>query len=824
MHACRIIAAVGILGGLFPIATGQEGAGADGPPAELTRALAERPYDTGLYQKMYADAAGRMDGAEAQLHWGKWLHWCHDYGGDRARADAIGAELKVVDPAWDRDREIISRWRGAVLQAADKASRARDYRIAGHLLGKLLDLDPGDVELSEAFDKLYEKAGESATGGAFTAERVRRKSPEWITSQNRKHASWADAFSRRTKHYKIITNISYEFFETVSVVMEDMYDFYQSIFDYKKSAPTVTLAIHRKRSDFDKYCIEELGSSLGLGTGGWFAHEAMTVAAYDRSESGQDLTDVYRVLFHEASHQFMYLITKKKTKIDPPTWLNEGTASYFEGCELKADGSIVKNKPALNRVSEWESIDSSDSAHSLKELITVAHRGYDGSYYSYGWSLVYFLNNYEDDKGVQIYRPAYLDYLQSYTKKGAKDEKEQASEAFDRAVKYFVDDIADPAVPDWNAFEARWRAFTQNVVAESKRGADFADVLHERCRRYLERRDFGRALILAEQADDRRPDDKETYRLLALANAGLDRDSDAAHWMLLHWELAWKTGDEASKAAAEKWLGENQRDDLLALYCAASEAALAETLKAMDEVVGGHPSLALLFASHALRAFGIDHPKLVTRMSEIQALCQQDLRLWQNAYVLDASNNRNWDGVDLVRFEHDGVLINNPADFGRPMEVCDRSGLANLEPPFEVRGRVTVEGEGSAYLLFGLGRTGRPQAGISFARTKSGPRVAIERIDASTDASGSSFTTFTFAASKYVDVKDAIPFELDVRRDGGELRVAGEALPIPAGWEYGRFEGRMALTTEDATIALFSDVKVRPGRPFWPVEFEDSEE
>ena len=794
---------------------GDEGTG---PALEIRRALAVLPYDAGLYRDLYDLATQRMDGEDAQLHWGKWLHWRYDYSGDLSNAEEIGAGLSLIDVDWNRDREIVSDWRESVLAASEKATKSRSYRVAGHVLGKLLDLNPSDKELNKAYSKLYGKAGEGASGGAFTAERVRRHSPKWLADQDRKHAAWSDAFSRRTKHYKIITNISYSFFETVSVVMEEMFAFYQQIFDYRKSAPTVTLAVHRKRSDFDKYCIEELGRSYGLGTGGWFADWEMTVAAYDRTESGRELTDLYRVLFHESSHQFMYLITKKRTKQAPPTWLNEGTASYFEGCELQADGSIVKNKPALGRLREWESLESSDRSHSLKDLITVPHRGYDGSYYSYGWALVYFLNNFENEEGELVYREAYLAYLKSYTKKGAKEPKAQAKESLDRAVRFFVDEVGDPDVPDWDAFEARWRAFTRNVVLESKKGPEFAETLQKRCDRYLGAGDYERALIMAEQADDRRPGDIETYRLLSRASEGLGRDSDAAYWMLLRWELAWELQDDDAREHAEEWLRANDRDYLVESYCDANAAMLTNTLEAMEHVAGqGHPALALLFASHSLRALGIDHPRLLGQVAKIQESCREDLRLWQRAYTHDSSRNTNWGGIDVVRFERDGVLINNPEEFGRPVEVCEQQALANLEPPFDVRGQVTVEGDGSAYLLFGIGANGRAQAGISFQLDDAGIRVALERLDRAVDTEGDSYTSFRSAASQTVELSGAIPFEISVRLDGGQITIGEVRLPIPEGWEFERFEGRTALTTDEATIALFADIEIRPGRPFWPV-------
>ncbi len=797
----------------------EEPAGVPAPEAAILSELARRPYDAALYRQALELARGRMDGEGQMLHWGKWLYWSLDYAGRTAEADQVGLELAKIHPGWNADRTTLDAWRSSVLAAVDAASRAKQYRLAGHLLGKLLDLDPADAELTRAYEQLFDKAGGAASGGAFTAERVRRKSPKWLADQNRKHAAWEKAFEKRTKHYKIITNISYEFAETVAVVMEEMFDFYQDVYGYRKVPPVVTLAIHRKRSDFDRYCLEMFGESYQLGMGGWFYDKEMTVAAYDRSETGQDLTDLYRVLFHEASHQFMHLLTKK-TQQRPPTWLNEGTASYFEGCELQADGSIVKNKPALGRIREWEGYEAGDERHSLEDLVTCAHRDYDVTFYSYGWSLVYFLNNYENAAGELVYRQPYLDYLNSYTKKGPRDEEARLDESLRRAKEYFVDGVGDPEVGNWDAFENRWRTFVRAVVADTKKGEDFAQDLQERCRAYLDRRDFERALILAEQADDRRPQDLETFRLLALANEGLGRADVAAFWMTRHWELAWCAGDQDLADQAEKWLADKESGHVVQLYCNATRAMVSATeadMRASAEA--GYPTLALLFASHALRALGLAHPVLSSLRAKMQSMCNEDLRLWQHAFAKEATSNQNWDGIDVVRYEHDGVIVNNPKEFGWPVERTEQPSLLAIAAPFDVRGHVQVDGKGTAYLLFGIGRNGRARARIAFDRGSGAPLVSIHKVDVEVDGeTGSTTTVYEPVAGSPVADQAKIPFEVRLRADGGEVVVGETLVPLPAGWDMDRFDGSLALTVEDGSIALFSDIEVRPGEPFWPVE------
>jgi hypothetical protein len=788
-------------------------------------ALSWTPFDSEAYRLLYDIATVRGD-VPARLRWGKWLYWSYDYTGRDKEAKAFAAELDGVWEGWNADAEFLATWRKGFQRTIDRAMSKKQYRVAGYLMDKLMDLDQRDPDLRRSYDRLFDKAGESLSGGDFVAARVRRRSPGWVDRQNEKHADWENAFKRKTRHYSIITNISYEFFETVSVVMEDMFAFYRLIYRYKGGAPKVTLAIHRKRSDFDKYCHENLGWSLPTGVGGWFFDQEMMVAAYDRTEGEGSLTDLYRVLFHEASHQFMYLITQKKTKIDPPTWLNEGTASYFEGCELKSDGTIVKNNPARGRVREWEMLEGGERGHTLEEVIRCPHREYDGSFYSYGWSLVYFLNNYENEAGDLVYRGAYLKYLDSYKKKSPKDPAEAAQEAYDRAVKYFITEIKDPEVTDWEAFEGRWRKFTQNVVRETKAGPELADELQERCKRYLQRGDFERAQIAATQADQKRPLDPETYRLLALAFDGLDQDADALYWMLRHWEHMWVEGEEDAMSTAEGWMKERGGEEIVLGFCAANREAYERLGELVDSTVEeGYPAAAMLFASHAMRAFGIDHPRILDRIDELEQEAGMDLRPWRKAFPHGPEANRSRAGREAVLYETDGVALFTPnRTYYKTVLVCREPQLSTLTPPYQVRGVLRVDGDDGAYVMLGMTPQGRSRAQFNFMN---GARVDLgterEMTNEDEDDFAASFTWWSYVPVDTLPLspRQHFEFEIEVFEETGRFMIEDEgtrrAMAFPRVFGEGATEGAFAVSAGYDTAALFRDVEIRTSRPFWPV-------
>ena len=81
---------------------------------------------------------------------------------------------------------------------------------------------------------------------------------------------------------------------------------------------------------------------------------------------------------------------------------------------------------------------------------------YPGEYYPYGWGLVYYIHNHEDEHSERIYVPIYQDYLKSY-KGGSRHDP------FERFVEYFVERADVDGVDDFPAFEAHWRAWIEEL-------------------------------------------------------------------------------------------------------------------------------------------------------------------------------------------------------------------------------------------------------------------------------------------------------------------------------------------------------------------------
>ena len=129
--------------------------------------------------------------------------------------------------------------------------------------------------------------------------------------------------------------------EDMSRAMEQMNVFYRSVFRYKERGGTMArckLHVYKHRSEFDEHNAD---LDLSPSTKGFFMPGANEVHTYDpRTDPYPDtLEGLWGTLFHEASHQF----TRAALSPAVPTWLNEGTASYFEGARLLANGTVQTN-------------------------------------------------------------------------------------------------------------------------------------------------------------------------------------------------------------------------------------------------------------------------------------------------------------------------------------------------------------------------------------------------------------------------------------------------------------------------------------------------
>ncbi|HUR28630.1 MAG TPA: DUF1570 domain-containing protein, partial [Planctomycetota bacterium] len=192
------------------------------------------------------------------------------------------------------------------------------------------------------------------------------------------------------------------------------------------------------------------------GIGGWWSPGENTVVCYDTTTSTGSTDQMLQTLYHEASHHFMTMLARGG---HTPAWINEGTASFFEGAKAMNDRTVLWPYAAEGRLGMLQrQLTGGYPGPSVSQVLSFNAPGsYPGEYYSYGWGLVYFLLQYEDPETFEyVFRPLYSSYRETIAKKGGDP------------MALFKEVLLAPSAPggitDLDKWSARWREWILNQV------------------------------------------------------------------------------------------------------------------------------------------------------------------------------------------------------------------------------------------------------------------------------------------------------------------------------------------------------------------------
>lgn len=445
--------------------------------ARTVRALEDAPDDVALLGEAARACAslGRSDEAV----------WYALLALDRAPQPApgegpgkgLGELVQSLSPDVVSYGALLEAYAESLFRVAQTCQRKKLWANAVDLLARC-DGTRFESRSSEQLDKLFanEKAVEAllASGIDIPAQPVTKKSPDWIAKEDAKHLGWEKAYEIKGKYYTVITNMGYEMAHSIALAMEQMNSFYRRVFDYKERGGSMrrcVLKVYASRQGFD----EHEGMKSQPSVRGFFRPSENNVSTYDprTDPGGRPLSKLWSTLFHEASHQFITAATSGNLI---PAWLDEGTASYFEGAELLPSGIVATNRIPSDRLSALlASIEQ--GSPTVKDVVSYFEPGsYDGEYYPFGWGLNYYIQNFENARSERLYLPIYAAYLESYTSGGQHD-------PLARFVEYFVKRAKVPGVDTFDAFVAHWQDWIKELGALYYGGPEKADVLLERARK-----------------------------------------------------------------------------------------------------------------------------------------------------------------------------------------------------------------------------------------------------------------------------------------------------------------------------------------------------
>jgi len=492
---------------------------------EVEKDLERRPDDPALLIEA-ADAAFAEDDDDAALWYAELARMATEEGKATKAIDKtiqglrgdIGVDLPPLGTAVDE-------YAKSIFQFAKLCSAAKLYANSADTLGSLVGTPYEDEALSR-LDKLFKS--KKAIGAMLEAgvpvkvNTGSRRGAKEIARIDKKHSDWENAYEAKGKYYTIRTNMGVVWAETFLGAMEQMNLFYRKTFDYKASGGSMRrcdVQIWKTREEFIAF-----NPDTGENVAGFYSPSDNAVSTYDPRTAEwpmqQPIEDLWSTLYHEASHQFTHMVWK--TLI--PTWLNEGTASYFEGAALLPGGFVETNRIPESRLGgvvhyigggdpanprAVDALEAPIGAPKLWDVVTYFAPGsYEGEYYPFGWAMVYFCMNYENDESERVYTPVYRSFMRSYTDSG---EERNVGKRFKQ---YFVTDAKLPGVDSYEDLEKRWKTWILDLSRIEFGGPEQCDVLIARARKQLENGKKAYAVDSLRWALRKRVDDPGALRLL----------------------------------------------------------------------------------------------------------------------------------------------------------------------------------------------------------------------------------------------------------------------------------------------------------------------
>ena len=365
--------------------------------------LAEDPTDSSVNEAA-GDACvelGRID--DAALYYDTARRSFRQNGKDK-RAKGVQRKLQGIDPQGKATRSFFSKVRKDLSKSALALIDEGEYGMGAAILARVLPYAKDSDR--KKFEELVEKHG--GGGGAIDID----ASGSGSADASRK------LIKQTTAHYQIRAHLEPEVIDLLGRTMDSIFDYYVEIYldgDHSRANfPKATLYIY---PTWEKMAEQYPGEKPSPGLGGWWSPSENMVVSYDTRDRHGTLDELVGTLFHEASHQFMTFLSTRGGK--SPAWLNEGTSSFFEGATAMKDGSVLWPDATLQRLRTLNHFLTKGGGPLLSEVLAFDERGsYGGNYYCFGWGLIYFLMEYEDEDMNRPFRALYSDYRERMTTEG----------------------------------------------------------------------------------------------------------------------------------------------------------------------------------------------------------------------------------------------------------------------------------------------------------------------------------------------------------------------------------------------------------------------
>jgi len=328
----------------------------------------------------------------------------------QAKLAQLGSALNKAEPTIAQLRQarteyVKSQFFALQLYAGNQAKYRNALDVAGRILRYRSDHREARRLADTAIAKMDMNAQKQASKllGQREVSRPRSFHQAW----QEKHTDWNSADKVATRRYEIRTDISYDVMQKAASALEQMADHYSAFYGVDEKGVTGLTAVnlYRRRHDFERLCVESMqGQIKNPGLCGYLStvkysdgRFVFRVDAFDPRDQGRPLESLWQTLWHEASHQYTALAAGMD---EPPLWLNEGMASYFEGAVLDADGEVYIGRPSISRMRDLHGI-LEKNKNVLRDTIEATD-WMPAEQYAVAWGLVYYLTELVDPLGKRF--------------------------------------------------------------------------------------------------------------------------------------------------------------------------------------------------------------------------------------------------------------------------------------------------------------------------------------------------------------------------------------------------------------------------------------
>ena len=534
-----------------------------------------------------------------------------------------------------------------------------------------------------------------------------------------------------SKRYILECNLEEDVTHAVGDTMDDIFTSYVQIYlngdESRIPAAKATIRIHGDWSQMVNHYPGMADPRELTGLGGWWSPSENKVTNFDTRDQSGSLDEMLGTLFHEASHQFMTALSQRGGH--SPAWLNEGTASFFEGARAMQDHRVLWPDVAPGRLRSLKYfLSGGPGGPTVEQVIGYDKPGsYPGEYYCFGWGLVYYFQEFEDPSTLAyVWRPYYQEYLQKITTEGGHPRK-----LFD---EIFLRPGNPGGFTSFEDFSSAWSKWILETVAPMYSGNQPRHKRNERVKKYMAaaekaatRRTAGvteedillRALrdldFIRTQIDREDMPDGEIVLQEARVLGRLGRDGAEASMIQLALDLSddgmWDGLDDDGYSELTDRLGKiNKTYRSLSLLRNRTRSLKKDAAKLLEEYLemDGFELRGYTFAARAGET--LRDPFLRSESSRLRSMIG-DGGLTGEVTALDG---KNWESIypqEPVHFSHSESAVTIETEAGPHGKVCtdiEVSGKYEIRGTLKREGELTRDGEAPIGRFHGIVVAGTP--------------------------------------------------------------------------------------------------------------------